>query len=104
MTNALDEGLSRLSYLALPASLLLHLLIHRSNITIVEIHVFSHTTVMDNKRSPSPAIPMDSSDSSDTEKRTPTESANKVPPPPPDGGLTAWLQVVGAFFLFFNSW
>jgi hypothetical protein len=22
----------------------------------------------------------------------------------PDGGLTAWLQVIGAFFLFFNSW
>lgn len=22
----------------------------------------------------------------------------------PDGGLTAWLQVLGAFFLFFNSW
>lgn len=27
-----------------------------------------------------------------------------TPPTPPDGGLTAWLQVVGAFFLFFNSW
>jgi hypothetical protein len=23
---------------------------------------------------------------------------------PPNGGLVAWLQVVGAFFLFFNSW
>ncbi|KAF2718850.1 MFS general substrate transporter [Polychaeton citri CBS 116435] len=22
----------------------------------------------------------------------------------PDGGLTAWLQVLGSFFLFFNSW
>ncbi|KAH7138956.1 major facilitator superfamily domain-containing protein [Dendryphion nanum] len=22
----------------------------------------------------------------------------------PDGGVTAWLQVLGAFFLFFNSW
>lgn len=22
----------------------------------------------------------------------------------PDGGLWAWLQVLGAFFLFFNSW
>lgn len=22
----------------------------------------------------------------------------------PNGGLKAWLQVVGAFFLFFNSW
>jgi MFS family permease len=24
--------------------------------------------------------------------------------PPPDGGLMAWLQVVGGFFAFFNSW
>ncbi|CEH12521.1 Monocarboxylate transporter [Ceraceosorus bombacis] len=24
--------------------------------------------------------------------------------PPPDGGLLAWTQVVGAFFLFVNSW
>jgi hypothetical protein len=24
--------------------------------------------------------------------------------PPPDGGLQAWLQVLGSFFLFFNSW
>lgn len=22
----------------------------------------------------------------------------------PNGGLLAWLQVVGSFFLFFNSW
>ena len=27
-----------------------------------------------------------------------------TPPPPPNGGLTSWLQVAGAFFLFFNSW
>jgi hypothetical protein len=24
--------------------------------------------------------------------------------PPPNGGLKAWVQVVGAFMLFFNSW
>ena len=23
---------------------------------------------------------------------------------PPNGGLTAWLQVAGAFFIFFNTW
>ena len=23
---------------------------------------------------------------------------------PPNGGLNAWSQVVGSFFLFFNSW
>ena len=26
------------------------------------------------------------------------------PGPPPDGGFNAWLQVLGSFFLFFNSW
>lgn len=26
------------------------------------------------------------------------------PPPPPDGGLTAWLQDAGAFMIFFNTW
>ena len=26
------------------------------------------------------------------------------PGPPPNGGLTAWLQVLGAFFLNFNTW
>jgi len=24
--------------------------------------------------------------------------------PPPNGGTIAWMQVVGSFFLFFNSW
>lgn len=23
---------------------------------------------------------------------------------PPNGGLEAWLQVLGAFFLYFNTW
>lgn len=23
---------------------------------------------------------------------------------PPDGGTTAWLQVMGAFFMYFNTW
>lgn len=26
------------------------------------------------------------------------------PPPPPNGGLTAWLQVAGGFMIFFNTW
>jgi MFS family permease len=32
---------------------------------------------------------------------------DKLPPhmqPPPDGGLKAWMQVLGAFMLFFNTW
>ena len=34
------------------------------------------------------------------EKTAPVPSAANLP----NGGLIAWLQVVGAFFLFFNSW
>lgn len=36
------------------------------------------------------------------------EELPSVPPNPhadiPNGGVVAWLQVVGSFFLFFNSW
>ncbi|KAL4780273.1 MFS general substrate transporter [Aspergillus varians] len=39
---------------------------------------------------------------SDSEKQTAQQLATS--PPPPNGGLAAWLQVAGAFFLFFNSW
>ena len=36
---------------------------------------------------------------------TPKEASASSPPDPvPNGGLTAWLQVLGSFFLFFNSW
>ena len=31
-------------------------------------------------------------------------STSSPPDPVPNGGLTAWLQVLGSFFLFFNSW
>ena len=50
-----------------------------------------------------PPIGLGADADADTEKQTASEAADK-PPAPPDGGLTAWLQVVGAFFLFFNSW
>jgi hypothetical protein len=33
-----------------------------------------------------------------------TVSTTPTYEPPPNGGLTAWLQVVGSFFLFFNTW
>lgn len=46
--------------------------------------------------------PLPESDGSEIENQTPKETA--TPPPPPNRGLTAWLQVAGAFFLFFNSW
>lgn len=41
---------------------------------------------------------------------TPTEKQHNEPhsenstSDAPDGGLVAWIQVAGAFFLFFNTW
>lgn len=42
----------------------------------------------------------DSTPSSPPSQAAPTASSSDIP----DGGITAWLQVIGAFFLFFNSW
>ncbi|BCS16935.1 monocarboxylate permease [Aspergillus luchuensis] len=36
--------------------------------------------------------------------RKPSNGSEHVPPPPPDGGLQAWTQVVCMHFVFFNSW
>lgn len=35
-------------------------------------------------------------------KREPVPAETATPPP--NGGLQAWTQVLGAHFLFFNSW
>lgn len=35
---------------------------------------------------------------------TPVKPPSGNSSPPPDGGLQAWLQVLGAFMLWFNSW
>ncbi|KAL3492932.1 major facilitator superfamily domain-containing protein [Aspergillus germanicus] len=47
-----------------------------------------------------------SADGQDVEKTTPlpAQPVEKAPEPTFDTGLTAWLQVFGSFFLFFNSW
>lgn len=51
-----------------------------------------------------------SSESSSTHTQTRAEKAQAAPatpsppPPPPNGGTRAWLQVLGAFFLNFNTW
>lgn len=34
----------------------------------------------------------------------PSEKKIEQPEPPPNGGLLAWMQVAGSFFLFFNCW
>lgn len=39
-------------------------------------------------------------DGGPVEKRASVNNVGAIP----NGGLRAWLQVVGAFFLFFNSW
>lgn len=43
------------------------------------------------------------------DENMPSQKSAARPPgppsgPPPDGGTTAWLQVLGGYFLFFNTW
>lgn len=67
----------------------------------------SASTERDAESQTSPASTFDA-----VEKQTPkdiTESSSSTPEVKPartipNGGLTAWLQVVGAFFLYFNTW
>lgn len=50
---------------------------------------------------PSP-VPVAGTEAYEAKERTPEQQI--APSPPPNGGAVAWLQVAGAFFLFFNSW
>lgn len=52
-----------------------------------------------NVASSSPDIKSEADDSERSEDAVPTPDGA-----PPNGGLVAWLQVVGAFILFMNSW
>ncbi len=40
----------------------------------------------------------------ETPANEPPAPAAWSPPPVPDGGFQAWLQVAGSFMLFFNTW
>ena len=42
-------------------------------------------------------------DNAELEKKTTKASVNNISSIP-NGGLRAWLQVLGVFFLFFNTW
>lgn len=45
------------------------------------------------------------SSSEDQEKATNETAATPASlPRAPDGGLQAWLQVLGGFFIYFNTW
>ncbi|PWY85085.1 MFS general substrate transporter, partial [Aspergillus heteromorphus CBS 117.55] len=60
---------------------------------------------MADHKEPSAQFPGGESDMSETEKQSIAQDTLPLaPPPPPNGGTLAWLQVAGAFFLFFNSW
>lgn len=54
------------------------------------------------------AYTMDEKDVNETAQTGVLSSGSSVIMPlketPPNGGLEAWLQVVGAFFMYFNTW
>lgn len=55
----------------------------------------------------SPPTPLKPAQDSDMDAEVPLEKPKvdqPAPTPPPNGGLVAWLQVLGAFFLMFNTW
>lgn len=51
-------------------------------------------------------LPEDATPNSVADERaeSPMQKPTTAPPPPPNGGLLAWSQVAGAFFLYFNTW
>lgn len=56
-----------------------------------------------------PRVSNDRSSSSSSFEEKDSEQSKRPDPsldpgPPPDGGFKAWLQVLGAFFLNFNTW
>jgi hypothetical protein len=61
----------------------------------------THSTVPQIDREEEPAADPDAGDESTAATRV--HSVNHVDSIP-NGGFQAWLQVLGAFFLFFNSW
>ena len=38
------------------------------------------------------------------EEKAPQKPQTDGPGPPPNGGAAAWMQVLGAWMLFFNTW
>lgn len=46
-----------------------------------------------------------SNDTPPTSSQTsPTAEKSTTPAAPPNGGLQAWLHILGSFFLYFNTW
>lgn len=55
-----------------------------------------------NVSEPNREAPLDTASDEATKEAEPSKPAG--PPPPPNGGLVAWLHVLGGFMLFFNTW
>ena len=46
----------------------------------------------------------DVEDATEADEKSAAPPKSNDPGPPPNGGLKAWLQVLGGFMLFFNTW
>ncbi|KAL2833572.1 major facilitator superfamily domain-containing protein [Aspergillus pseudoustus] len=60
------------------------------------------------EKHPNPAFPSQNPNGEistrEPSTETPSKPPSRGPSPPPNGGLTAWLHVLGGFMLFFNTW
>lgn len=50
----------------------------------------------------STAVPQNDGKADDEASQAPTQDTQL--PPPPDGGLHAWLKVLGGFLVYINIW
>jgi hypothetical protein len=60
-------------------------------------------TEMDEKRAEDSTEPV-AADSQPSDEEAAPPPPTDTPEPPPNGGTQAWLTVLGAHFLFCNSW
>lgn len=79
---------------------------HQNSDYASEKHSDNHESISRNDEEKD--FPPAATDAADVERQEPEEKQQQTPrvpqEGPPNGGLVAWLQVVGSWCLFFNTW
>jgi hypothetical protein len=72
--------------------------------TSTEEHVVSRSTSVQEYRHRIDEEKQGNGVHEDAEPHSAAVTTDSVIPPPPDGGLHAWLKVFGGFFIYVNIW